>query len=127
MASSSGETMKRIAIVSGLAAALCAAPVFAVDLDPNARAKAITASAASAAPAPAPTRVQLPEIGGGLDADGRGFTGACAATRADVCYDYREGRIVYKSSRQWMPEVSGLTAESISVRRDRVQFHYSFR
>lgn len=127
MASSPEETLRRIAIGWGLAAGLCAAPALCLELDPNARAKAIAASAPAAAPTPAASRVQLPELSGGLDLDGRGFSGACAATRADVCYDYREGRIVYKPSRQWMPEVSGLTAEHISVRRDKVLFHYSFR
>lgn len=119
--------MKRFAIGLGLAAALCAAPAFCLDLDPNARAKAIAASAPPSAPAPSPSRVQLPELSGGLDADGRAFSGACASARTDLCYDYREGRIVYKPSRHWMPEISGLTAEHISVRRDRVLLHYSFR
>lgn len=119
--------MRRIAIGWGLAAGLCAAPAFCLDLDPNARTKAIAASAPPAAGAPSPSRVQLPELSGGLDADGRAFSGACAATQSDVCYDYREGRIVYKPTRNWMPEISGLRAEHISVRRDKVLLHYSFR
>jgi len=119
--------MKRIVLLVGLTAGLCGAPAFALDLDPNARAKAI-AAASAIQPAPV-SRPPLPDLasGGGIDSDGRDFSGACNATKSDVCYDYKGGRIIYRPTRNWMPEFSGLTPEHISVRRDRVIFQYSFK
>jgi hypothetical protein len=52
---------------------------------------------------------------------------ACDRATIDVCYDATDGRIVYKPARQYMPKLEGLTAESISVRHDRVVFKYSFK
>jgi hypothetical protein len=50
---------------------------------------------------------------------------SCESGR-DLCYDTHSGRIVYKPARQYMPELPGLQPESISVKRDRVVFKYSF-
>jgi hypothetical protein len=120
--------MKRIALALGLTAAFCGNPVFAVDLDPNARARAVDA-AGKVAPvlAPTPSRNPLPDLNNGIDPDGRTLTGACSQTATDVCYDYKQGRLVYRSARNWMPEINGLKAEHVSVRRDKVVFQYSFK
>ena len=59
--------------------------------------------------------------------DRRGPHGSCEASASDLCYDLKEGRIVYKAARRYMPEVSGLRAESISLRHDRIVLKYSFR
>jgi hypothetical protein len=53
--------------------------------------------------------------------------GACEANGSDLCYDLGDRRIVYRAARRYMPEVGGLTAESISLRRDGVRLKYSFR
>jgi hypothetical protein len=53
--------------------------------------------------------------------------GACDASASDLCYDLTDRRIVYRAARRYMPEVGGLTAESISLRRDGVRLKYSFR
>jgi len=50
---------------------------------------------------------------------------SCNSERT-LCYDPGSGRIVYKPARQFMPELPGLTAENISVKRDRVTLRYSF-
>jgi hypothetical protein len=50
---------------------------------------------------------------------------SCSGERA-LCYDPGAGRIVYKPARQFMPDLPGLTPESISLKRDRVVFRYSF-
>lgn len=118
--------MKRACVVLGLAAAVCGAPAFALELGPATRAKAIAAAAPASAPATNPAR-ELPDIVGGVDIDGRNFSGACSASKSDVCYDYREGRIVVKSTRSYMPAIGGLTPEHISLRRDRITFRYSFK
>jgi len=51
----------------------------------------------------------------------------CEASTQDLCYDLREARIVYRRARAYMPEISGLRAESISLRHDRVVLKYSFK
>ena len=45
----------------------------------------------------------------------------------DVCYDANNGHIVVRPARDFMPHVNGLTAENLSVRRNRVVFTYSFK
>ncbi len=121
--------MKRVAIVVGVAAGLCGAPGFAFDIEPGSRQKAVAAASAAVAPvmAPAPTHNPLPDLPNGMDVTGRGLSGACTASASELCYDYRERRLIYRPSRNWMPEFSGLKAEHISVRRDAVVFKYSFR
>lgn len=43
-----------------------------------------------------------------------------------LCYDPSTRRIVYKPARALMPDLPGMQAENISVRRDRITFKYSF-
>ena len=43
-----------------------------------------------------------------------------------LCYDPSTRRIVYKPARALMPDLPGMHAENISVRRDRITFKYSF-
>ena len=50
---------------------------------------------------------------------------SCAQS-GDLCYDTNSGHLVYKPARQFMPDIPGLRAENISVRRDRIVFRYSF-
>jgi hypothetical protein len=50
---------------------------------------------------------------------------SCNGDRA-LCYDAGSGRIVYKPARSLMPSLPGLTAENLSVKRDRIVLRYSF-
>lgn len=50
---------------------------------------------------------------------------SCESDR-DLCYDVGSGRIVYKPARQYMPEIPGLRPESISLKRNKITFKYSF-
>ena len=50
---------------------------------------------------------------------------SCESNR-DLCYDPSAGRIVYKPARQYMPDLPGLQPESVSVKRDKIVFKYSF-
>jgi hypothetical protein len=43
-----------------------------------------------------------------------------------LCYDPNSRRIVYKPARALMPDLPGMQAENISVKRDRITFKYSF-
>ena len=128
--------MKRVALAFGAAAAVCGAPGFALDLDPQSRAKAIAAATAPVAPptfksanplvANLPVAPDaLPDMPVGLDFNVRQPESSCAGR--DLCYDYREKKLVYRPSRNWMPEIDGLTAEHMSLRRGIITFKYSFK
>ena len=120
--------MKRICVLLGLSAALCGGEALALELDLNTRSKAIaaTAPAAEAKVAGPHLQLQLPDLQGGVDTDGRTLSGACSE-RSGLCYDATSGRIVLRSTRNYMPEIGGLKAEHISLRKDRVNFRYSFK
>ena len=92
-----------------------------------------SAAAASAAPhknADAPFRAgrdPLPEILLREELDKRGGPrGSCEASASDLCYDMRDGKVVYRRAREYMPRIQGLRAESISVKRSGMTFKYSF-
>lgn len=57
----------------------------------------------------------------------RGPRGSCEASAMDLCYDLHDARVVYRPARRYMPTVDGLRAESVSLRRDKIVFKYSFR
>ena len=50
---------------------------------------------------------------------------SCESGRS-LCYDPGSGRIVYKPARQYMPDLPGLQPDSISVKRDKIVFKYTF-
>jgi hypothetical protein len=51
---------------------------------------------------------------------------ACKNDGAMVCYDYRRGRAVMPGTKSLMPAVPGLKSESITLKRDKLAFNYSF-
>lgn len=123
--------MKRVAVLFGFAAACCAVPGLALDLDPTSRAKAVAAATPSSAAHEAMqqsrfTHDPLPALPAGVDVMGRNVAGQCAS-RSDLCYDHQERKLVYRPSRNWMPEIEGLTPEHMSLRRGVVSFKYSFK
>jgi hypothetical protein len=100
--------------------------------------KSIAAASFVAVTAPAPKMVEapftasrprdvVPELMLREELDRRAPQSNCDAGGSDLCYDWRDGRIVYKPARKYMPEMPGLRAESISLRRDRVVLRYSFK
>ena len=50
---------------------------------------------------------------------------ACDGTNA-LCYDPSSGRIEVASARTFMPDLPGLRRETISIKRDRIVFRYTF-
>ena len=72
------------------------------------------------------SRDPMPEILMQEELDTRGPRAGCEVTTRDLCYDVRDGKIVYRRARDYMPRIGGLTPESISVRRSGVTFKYSF-
>jgi hypothetical protein len=102
-------------------------------IEPSMHAKSLASAAAGAIPAKpanAPFRRAqdpLPEMLLREELERRGPRGACEASTSDLCYDLHDGRVVYRPVRRYMPTIEGLRAESISLRRDRIVFKYSFR
>ena len=52
---------------------------------------------------------------------------ACAQSTAKLCYDYRNGRTVFKPALALLPEINGLRRESITFKRHGVSVNYSFK
>ena len=52
---------------------------------------------------------------------------SCDRPGQSLCYDSGSGKIVYKKTAQYMPELPGMRAEHISLKRDRITFKYSFQ
>jgi hypothetical protein len=116
-----------IAVVASLGLPVPAAEGVDLSLRSRSLAAASTASAAKNVDAPFRTgRDPLPEMILTEELERRGPRGSCETATTDLCYDLRDGRVVYRKARAYMPRIDGLTAESISVRRDRVIFKYSF-
>jgi hypothetical protein len=119
-------------------ALLLASPGFAAHAndgaEPTLKSKAMASAGAPAtlvtATSQAPflqARDPLPAMILREEQESRAGRGTCQHSANDLCYDLSEGRVSYRPIRRYMPRVDGLTAESISVRHDRVVFKYSFR
>lgn len=67
------------------------------------------------------------EILRGTETAHPGPRGACERSTTDLCYDLADRRIDYRPARQYMPQLAGFTAESVSLRRDSIRFKYSFK
>jgi hypothetical protein len=101
-----------------------------VELSAKARTLAVAAAVPPAKQVEAPFRAgrdPLPELLMREEQERRGPAGACEATATSLCYDLADGRVVYRPARQYMPKIDGMRAESISLRRDKLVFKYSFR
>lgn len=53
--------------------------------------------------------------------------GSCSRDADTLCYDYRQGRVVYKPARKLMPKITGLRRESLTLKRDKITLNYSFK
>lgn len=119
--------MRRILAMILASLALPAGAAGGVDLVASSRDMAAAAALPAArAKAPFRGRDPLPELLLREELASRGPRGACETTSTDLCYDLRDGRIVYRRARDYMPRIDGLTPESVSLRRDRIIFKYSF-
>ncbi len=52
---------------------------------------------------------------------------ACGRQGGSLCYDYRSGHSVYKPMRGLLPDIPGLTPHNLSIRRDKIVAHYTFK
>ena len=87
---------------------------------PAAAAKSAVAPFAAKAAVALDPVPELPALG---EQERRGPQRACHFA---LCYDAADGHLAYPGSREYMPTISGLTAEKISLRRNRIIFKYSF-
>lgn len=98
-----------------------------LDLSSRARSSAAAPQPRSAEAPFRAARDPYPEILLREEQERRGPRGNCQENATALCYDLADGRVVYRPARQYMPQFEGLRAESVSLRRDRVIFKYSFR
>jgi hypothetical protein len=121
--------MRAKLVITTVLAALALSAQANEGVDLSMKSKSMAAAPMPAKNAEAPFRVArdpMPELLMLEEQERRGPSGACQNTATALCYDLADGRIVYREARKYMPEVSGLRAESISLRRDRITFKYSF-
>ena len=94
------------------------------------RPKAALAAAAEVTPsreAPFVTPLGEPAVDFSPHVSQRHSPNSACGPESTLCYDMSDGgRIVFRPARKLMPEISGLTRENISVKRDRIIFRYSF-
>ena len=72
-------------------------------------------------------RDPMPEILLREELERRGPRASCETSSADLCFDSSDHRIVYRPAREYMPKIDGLTAESVSLKKDRLLLKYSFK
>lgn len=53
--------------------------------------------------------------------------GSCSSASQTLCYDYKSGRTVFKPMREMLPRIGGLQREDITIHRDKITVHYSFK
>jgi len=125
--------MRRSLMISTFLATLAAPAMASEGIELSLRSKSMAASVASAAPAKnveAPFRIArdpLPEFFVPEEEQRKGFKSACDANSTSICYDSVDRRLVYRPARNYMPQVDGLRAESVSLRSNRILLKYSFR
>lgn len=120
-------TLLSTALIAGLALPVQASE--GVDLSMKSKSMA-AASELPAKNAVAPfrhARDPMPELLLRDAEERRGPNGACENASGSLCYDMTSGKIVYRGARAYMPKIDGLKPESVSLRRDRIVFKYSFQ
>ena len=70
---------------------------------------------------------RLADILGATETGAATLPNTCKKDSSVVCYDPKGGRAVFPFTRSLMPDVQGLQAQGIAVKRDRVLFNYTFR
>ena len=81
----------------------------------------------AAAPFNADAAPVVANWGASANPEREAIPGSCTASSNTLCYDYKTGRAVYKPARQLMPEISGMRRESLTLKRDKITFNYSFK
>jgi hypothetical protein len=123
--------MRRSILITAIFASLALPAVANDGVEPSLKMKALaSAGAASAKQGVAPftsSRDPLPQLMLLDEQEQRAPSGACEFSANDLCYDLADRRVVYRPARQYMPTFQGLTAENVSLRRNRIVLKYSFK
>ena len=124
--------MRRLIVATAVLASLAitAQANDALDLSLKNKALASAAAPTSSKQVEAPFvagRDPLPLILMQEEQERRGPQGSCEAAARDLCFDAASGRVVYRAARKYMPQFDGLTAESVSLRGNRITLKYSFK
>jgi hypothetical protein len=124
--------MRRSLFISAVLATLAAPAAAGEGVELSIRSKSMAASVTSAAPAKnaeAPFRAArdpLPDFFAPQEGPRKALKSACEANGSSLCYDASDRKLVYRPARKYMPQVDGLRAESVSLRRNRIVLKYSF-
>lgn len=116
-----------------VAASMVSAPALAdepvmLKLKPKSAMVAVTPVAKYAPFVANNNRDEFPESALRADVESKDVPNSCSSADShNICYDYKRGRAVYKPTRNWMPEIPGMRPESITMKRDKVAFNYSFK
>ncbi|HUQ28509.1 MAG TPA: hypothetical protein VM051_07940 [Usitatibacter sp.] len=122
--------MRRLIVATAIFASLGFAAQASDTADVSLKNRALASAGAPMPKADAPFvygRDPLPVLLMQEEQERRGPRGSCEAAARDLCFDAADGRVVYRPARQFMPQIDGLRAESVSLRSHRVTFKYSFR
>jgi len=118
----------RLAIIVLALASGPAAANEGLDLALKSKSMAAASAKAVSVPAAPARRDPLPELLLRAENEQRSLAAqGCREAATNLCYDLTSGRVVYRGARNYMPRVEGLTAESVSVRRDGIILRYSFK
>jgi len=116
------------ALVTCLILAVCTGSVFAQESSGLRLKPKISTPSANAAPFSAYAAGQdMPTLTPYAGLEREPIPGSCAVSTSMVCYDYRDGKAVFKPSRALMPEISGMRRESLTLKRDKITLNYSFK
>ena len=118
--------MRRLIVATAVLASLATTAQANDALDLSLKNQPVSAKQQAEAPFVA-GRDPLPFILMREEQERRGPQGSCEAAARDLCYDAASGRVVYRAARKYMPQFDGLTAESVSLRGNRITLKYSFK
>lgn len=124
------QKMRRFIVATAVFASLAFTAQANDGLDLSARKAVASAAVPNSKQVEAPftsVRDPLPQLLMMEEQERRGAHGACDAAATTLCFDAADGRVVYRGARNFMPQISGLRAESVSLRGNRITFKYSFR
>jgi len=123
-----GAMKKRLLIAISLLAPGVAGANDGIDLAMKSKSMAAASAQSVSAPQAAHGKDPLPELLLRAEDEQRALGSAgCRGAASDLCYDLMAGRLVYRGARQYMPRIDGLSAESVSLRRDGIVLRYSFK
>jgi len=122
-----GEWIEMKALMTCLVLMVCTGQVFAQESSGLRLKPKISSPSQNSAPFHANPVQDTPTLIPGPGLEREPIPGSCAVSTSMVCYDYRDGKTVFKPSRGLMPEIAGMRRESLTLKRDKITLNYSFK